>query len=262
MISSGKDLYLKRVGIWNVWGRNFLVFRKSWIVNLFWMVVEPTFVLFSIGYGVGAFISSIQGVAYVDFFFPALLCLTAMMVAFFETAYGSYSKLNFQKIYQAMILSPLEPKEIIFGEILWGGSKGFLSALGVTLVATVFGHTDNLLIIPALLVVFICAILFSSLGLLVVSFIKSHDQISVPTSGFIVPMSFICGTYFPLEQMPVALKYLVYLLPLTHAVGAVRGILLGGMPWWQIGLHILVLLLLTLLVVRAVQGRISKKLIH
>ncbi|MGE0631704.1 MAG: ABC transporter permease, partial [Pseudobdellovibrionaceae bacterium] len=71
-------------GVREVWHRNFLYFRYSWKVSVFWIILEPLFYLGAIGYGLGAFVSNIQGISYVDWFFPGLLCSTAMMVSFFE----------------------------------------------------------------------------------------------------------------------------------------------------------------------------------
>lgn len=252
----------RRHGIYQIWRRNFLQFQKSWLVNIFWIVLEPLFMLVAIGYGVGAFIPSIDNVSYADFFFPGLLCVSSMMVAFFVSTYDNFSKLTYQKTFATMILTPLDPEQVVIGELLWGASKGTLSAIGVSIVAFSFGHIDSWKIIPALIVIFISSFLFSALGMLVTSLVKNYEGIIYPTSGLIVPMSLFAGTYFPLEQLPMWGRYLSYILPLTHTTRIVRGLLLGGVPWWQMLIHLVVLALFAAVFTKLSIKRITEKLIR
>ena len=198
----------------------------------------------AIGYGVGSYISNIQGIAYIDFFFPALLCISSMMVAFFESTYGNFSKLTYQNTYATMILAPLDVNQIVYGEIFWAATKGTLSALGLALIAGLFGKMDTWMLVPAMVTVFVSSFMFAAFGLLVTTFVKNYDQIIYPTSGLIIPMSLLSGTYFPLIDLPFGFRYLAYLMPLRHSVLAVRGTILGVLPWWQILLHTMILVLM------------------
>lgn len=243
----------------NVWHRNFLLFKRSWTVSLFWILLEPIVVLGSIGYGVGTYINSMSGVSYVDFYFPALLASSSMMVAFFESTYSNFSKLTYQQTYVTMILSPLTPGEIIFGEVLWGATKGSLSALGILLVGIPLGLTDSFYVFPAFIVIFISSFLFSAMGMFVTSVVRNYDAIIYPTSGLIVPMSLLCGTYFPLDRLPVVIKYLSYLLPLTHTVLLTRSLMLKGFEWFQL-FHLLMLILMTIFIYRLAAKRIERRL--
>ena len=161
-----------------------------------------------------------------------------------------------------MILSPLEPSQIVVGEVLWGATKGTLSAVGVVLVAGLFGHLDSFMFFPALIIIFLSSLMFAAFGMAVTSFVKNYDQIIYPTSGLIVPMSLLSGTYFPLTNLPFGLDYLSYLMPLRHSVLAVRGCLLGNIPWWQILIHVLVILGVSAFLTRFSIQRIERQLIH
>jgi lipooligosaccharide transport system permease protein len=248
-------------GFKKVWSRNFLYFRKTWTVSLFWILLEPLMYLGAIGYGLGTFVSNIQGHSYVDFFFPGLLCSTGMMVTFFEGTYGSFTKLTHQHTYSTIMLTRIGPEEIAFGELLWSSSKGYMSVCGVALVAAMFGLIDTWRILPVLLVLLVTCWVFSGIAMFVTSVAKNYDSFIYATSGFIIPMSLLSGTYFPIDQLPAGLKYLTYLLPLTHAVQAVRGLLHQG---WSVAIavHILVLLLFGLafmnIAIYRIRGRLLK----
>ena len=109
-------------GFLRVWSRNFLYFRKTWTVSLFWVLLEPLMYLGAIGFGLGTFVANIGGHSYIDFFFPGLLCSTGMMVAFFEGTYGGFTKLTHQRIYATIMLTRIGPEEIALGELLWAGT--------------------------------------------------------------------------------------------------------------------------------------------
>ncbi len=252
----------KLVCVRNVWRRNFLLFRRFWLINLFWIVLEPLIVLIAIGYGLGSYISNIGGVSYAEFFFPALLCISSMMVAFFESTYGNFAKLTYQKTYSTMMLAPIDPEQIVWGEILWAATKGTFSAIGVAVVAGLFGHLNTWMILPAIIILFISSFMFSALGFLITSYVKNYDQIIYPTSGIIIPMSLLSGTYFPLTEMPFGLQHLSFLMPLRHTVSAVRGCLLGGIPWWQILIHIFILIVFSVGLTRWATIRIRRRLIQ
>ncbi len=230
------------------------------MVSLFWIVLEPVIYLGAIGFGLGAFVDNMEGLSYIEFFFPALLSTTAMMVAFFEGTYGNYTKLTHQKTYATIMLTRVGPEEIVAGELLWAASKGFFGVVGVTMVAMFFGLIDSYRIILALPILFLLSSLFSCIGMIFTSFARNYDSFIYSTSGLIVPMSLLSGTYFPLEQLPVGLRYVAYLFPLTHGVSAVREVLHNG-PTTVVAIHILVLLIATWIFMNIAFFRIRKKLL-
>ncbi|GIL17510.1 MAG: transport permease protein [Oligoflexia bacterium] len=244
-----------------IWARNFFLFKRAWLVSAFWIVLEPLFILGALGYGLGSYVTTINGRPYVDFFFPALLCNSSMFVAFFVSTYDNFSKLTYQRTYLTQILTPIEPNEIVLGEILWGATKGTMSAIGVSIIAMFFGLVDPVTILPAFLVIFISSAVFAALGMIVTTMVHNYEQIIYPSSGIIIPMSLFCGTFFPVESLPIGIKQAIYLLPLTHSVSAVRSLLLNGFEWTVL-LHSLILIILLVVLTRIAIRRLAGKLLN
>ncbi len=207
-----------------VWLRNFLFFRKTFLVSFFWTILEPLMYLAAIGFGLGRFVEQIEGLTFIDFYFPGLLGSTAMMISYFESTYPNYTKLTHQKTYAMMLLTPLDEKRILFGEILWAATKGFIAVCGVCFVSLFFGlfKLQILLTLPFL---FLVCLVFASFGMVVVSIAKNYDSFIFSTSGIIIPMSLLSGTYFSIQDMPIFFKGLSYLLPLTHGVNLTRDLI-------------------------------------
>ena len=247
--------------IYSIWKRNFLQFKRTWMISLLWIIIEPLFILTAIGYGLGSFVPTIAGVSYVDFFYPALICSTSMFVSYFVSTYDNFSKLTHQQLFATQILTRIEPQEIVIGEVIWAATKGTISAAGVSVVAALLGLVDSWRIFPALFVVFLSCLVFSCFGMLITTWVKNYDQIIYPSSGLIVPMSLFSGTYFPVDHMPYGLKYASYLFPLTHSVRMVRALLNEGFDWWML-LNTSYLLLLIYFLVRICSNRLAQKILN
>lgn len=247
-------------GYIKVWKRNFYYFKKTILVYLVWIVFEPLMYLGAIGYGLGSFVDVIDGKTFLEFFFPGLLVSTAMMVPFFEGTYANFTKLTHQKIYTSILLTPVSPEEIVYGEIMWCATKGFFGVCGVLMVSSLFGLINTWLVLPALLVLFLVSWLFSCLAMVVTSLARNYDSFVYATSGFIIPMSLIAGTYFPVSHMPKALQILAYCLPLTHGVSLVRALLSENFENIHY-LNLAYLLILSWLTMNLAIKRIRQKLI-
>lgn len=226
--------------MYNVWLRNFLFFRKTFMVSLFWTTLEPLMFLGAFGFGFGHYISSIEGMSFLQFYFAGLLCTTAMMVAYFESTYPNYTKMTHQKTYAAMLLTPVSTQQIFFGEMLWAATKGFLGVLGVFLISSLFGlFNANFFVVAPVL--FLLSLVFASFGMIMISIAKNYDSFVFSTSGVIVPLSMISGTYFSLEEIPYYLKTAAYFFPLAHAVKLVRTVLYKDLGLIDLG-HVSVLI--------------------
>jgi lipooligosaccharide transport system permease protein len=189
---------------------------------MLWIFIEPMLYIFAFGFGLGRFVAHIDGVNYAEFIAPGLMATSGMFVAFFEGTYGTYVKLSRQNTFSTIILTPVGSDEITLGEILWAASKAFLSVISVTAVLAVMGLVPIVRLAPAAAVLFVLCWVFAAMGVWLASIARSFEWFTYAQSGFVLPMSLFCGTYFPLSQMPTFLQKLALLLPLTHALQSVR----------------------------------------
>ena len=207
------------------------------------------------GYGFGHYISAVEGLSFLEFYYSGLLSTTCMMVSYFESTYPNYSKLTHQQTYSSMLLTPITTRDIFYGEVLWGATKGIIGAFGVFVVASLFG-LYTIQFIKVIPVLFLLGLVFSAFGMIMVSVAKNYDSFIFSTSGIIVPLSLISGTYFSLHEISPFFKNFAYLFPLAHAVSFVRNGMYGSLSVFDAG-HILCLVLYVLVLIY-----IGKKLFH
>ena len=247
-------------GVWKVWRRNFLYFRYTLFAAMGWIFIEPVLLLTAFGYGLGHFVSEIDGQSYASFIAPALMANTALFVAFFEGTYGTFTKLSKQNTLHTIIISPVEPDEVALAEIAWATSKAFISVIAVSIVTVALGLVDiqNIGIPLLFLLVFSWGI--AAFGVLLATISKTYDWFIYYQSGIITPMALFCGTYFPIDQLPVFFTWVVYALPLTHVLEAVRALLLGNFHPDLI-LNITYLLIFAIIFTNLAAAKMRKKLI-
>lgn len=210
-----------------VWYRDFIVWTRYWWTSLTGAIGEPVLYFLAIGYGLGSFIPSIEGMTYLQFLAPALIASAVMHSASFETTYSSYTRMEIQKTYHSIAVTPVNLPEVIAGEILWGATKSLLSG-GIMFLAVALlglaGSWEALWFLPVLVVE---AILFSALGMLMTSFAKDYDFFTYYITLILEPMFLFSGTFFPLSTLPAWVQKAAWLLPLTHPVAIARRLFVG-----------------------------------
>ncbi|HEY9692722.1 MAG TPA: ABC transporter permease [Oculatellaceae cyanobacterium] len=213
-------------GVYSVWRRHFKVYQNTWLVNFLPPMLEPLIYLTAFGLGltplVGAAIYADKNVSYIQFIAPGMIAIAVLSQSYFEGAYGSFIRLKFQKIWQALLTAPLTFTEVFLGDLLWCATRGLISGVITGVVAVSFGlySVSNLLLCLPLLI--LGSILFASLGVLTAGLVRSVDEMNVPFFVFVVPMYNICGTFFPREVLPPILRNIARVLPLSPLVDLLR----------------------------------------
>ncbi len=209
-------------GVAAMFSRNRDVFLKTWKVNFIPPILEPLLYLLAIGYGLGTLVGTVEDMPYVEFFAPAIITITMMMTAFFETTYSSYVRMYYQKTWDAVGATPLTLDDVLVGELLWAATRATMSATLMTLVVAAFGllsWPSALFIVP---LAFTVGLMFVGLGLIATAKVPAIDNFSYAFYLFITPQFLFSGTFFPLHQLPPFLEHAALILPLTNAVLLVR----------------------------------------
>ena len=119
--------------------RNLMSYRRMWpiIVSGFF---EPLFYLLSLGFGLGGYVGEVvidgAQIDYATFVAPGLLAASAMNGAFYD-ATNVFWKLKYQKLYDAILSTPLGPKDVATGESVWALFRGLLYAIAIVLSALI-----------------------------------------------------------------------------------------------------------------------------
>ena len=209
--------------------RNLLVYRRAWVV-LISGAMEPLFYLFAVGIGVGGLVGDLTGpggepITYAAFIAPALLAASAMNGTVFEM-YNIFFKLRYEKLYDAALATPVQPRDIVVGEVTWSLIRSGLYSVGFLAVVTALGLVESwwgLLVIPGALLIGFC---FASATIAATTFMRSWQDFDLLLL-FTIPMFLFSATFYPLDVYPPSFRWLTQLSPLYHGVEIVRALTLG-----------------------------------
>lgn len=126
-----------------VWYRDAKVWTKFYKASILGNMGEPLLYLLAMGWGLGRMVGTVDGVPYIQFLAPGLVCSTAMYAATFECTFGSFTRMTRQNTYDAILATPVSLEDVVAGEILWGATKGLLSGTAMLLVMSCSGRTDH-----------------------------------------------------------------------------------------------------------------------
>ena len=221
-------------GGFRVWQRNRDAFVRAWKLEIGGLAIEPFIMLIAVGFGLGSYVQQIDGRSYAEFLAPGVLASYAMFHATFDSTYGSYLRMETHHVYDAMLYTPLEPADIVMGEVMWGATRGAISAMAVLSVATIFGLVGSPMAILAIPFAYLIGLAFGSIAMVVTSTANTIGSINNFFTLFILPMFWASGVFFPLDRLPDIVQKLAWILPLTPAAAMVRGLVSGDLSWWML----------------------------
>jgi len=164
--------------------------------------------------------------------------------------------------FEQLIVTPLKPYQIIIGKLVPFSILGFAV---ITIVISVMRFWFDIEVRGSVVMLYLAALLFmlSTLGLgLFVSTVSRTQQQATMTSffGVMMPMIYLSGFAFPIENMPQWIQYITYIIPLRYFITIVRGIILKGIGIENLYNEYLALLIFGAVILLLSSLRFRKKL--
>lgn len=221
-----------------VWRRNATMYSRTWMWNILPNFFEPVLYLLAIGLGVGAYIGQMGGTSYAAFLAPGLVCVAAMNGASFEVTYNIYVRLTFEKAYDAMLTTPIEPDDVLAGEVLWAVTRASIYGGCFFIVLALWGLAPLPAALWVLPLIPLAGLLFAALGMAFSLQIAQIDLFSFYFTLFMTPLFLFSDVFFPLqERLSGRWLWVAELLPLLHPVRIARAAFRGQAPeiiWWDV----------------------------
>lgn len=205
-------------------------------------LVSPLIYIVGFGLGLGSTLDAAMkpaaGDNYLQFILPGMIALSSMTISFGGTTFSLCGERLYSKTFEETLLVPVHPMSLYLGKMLAGILRGIMTAASVILVAIVFTGKVWSFLNPLffLLLLLNCAV-FAGLGAIVGLNVKSLEGVGLYNNFVIVPMSFLGATFFDPTTLPVALKAIVYLLPLSYTSTGLRAaayLPISQFPWYSI----------------------------
>jgi ABC-2 type transport system permease protein len=130
--------------------------------------------------------------------------------------------------FERLLLAPISLEQLMLaktsGAIIFGIANAFFPVIIAVFLADLSGITWSL-VVPAIILI---GIVSTFLGLFIAVSVSEIFEAQTFSNFFRFPMIFLCGLFFPIQSLPVFLRPLSYILPVTYGVDILHGAVNGG----------------------------------
>lgn len=214
------------MGIITVLWEKWVEFRRDFYKITVAAMISPLMYLIIFGMGIQ---TTSHGEPYLHFLIPGVVAMSTMTGSFSAIAQNMSVQRLYEKALDQVMVSPTPLWQFILGQIIGGSLRGMYAG-GMILLLTLPIRADLIFNGLSVLILFLNGTVFSTIALVLSFLAKSYSDAPRFTSYIIMPMSFLCNTFFSTDQMPMGFRQVISLLPLSQASGMVRDISNGLSP--------------------------------
>lgn len=193
----------------------------GWSVILY-SVGQPVAYLFAMGVGLASLVDAnsgavFGGVSYLEFVAPALLVSAAVMTASGEFSYPVTDGFKWRRVFYGPHASPLTPQQIASGHIMASSVRFLLQSVVYFAVVAMFGASPGPWGWVSAIVATVAALSFGlPLMAYAASITQDKGQFALVQRFVVMPLFLFSGTFFPLDTLPVAVRWIGWISPVWH----------------------------------------------
>lgn len=205
--------------LWEKWREFIRDFSRITLAAM----VAPLMYLIVFGWGIR---TTMNGQPYLYFLIPGVVSLSTMNGSFNAIAQNLNVQRLYEKAFDQVIISPTPLWQFVAGQIIAGGLRGLYAGGIILLLVSPIntGLTFNLL---SIFILFLNGAVFASMGIVVSFIAKNHADVPRFSNYFIMPMSYLCNTFFSTDNIPHGVREFISALPLSQTSRMVRSIASG-----------------------------------
>jgi ABC-2 type transport system permease protein len=172
-----------------------------------------------------------RDVHYLRFLVPGMVGMSLL----FSSTFAGLSVLwdrEFGFLKEIMV-APVSRVSIVLGRIAGGITTAMLQSLAILLISALAGFRIEGLagLASGVLFMLLIATTFIGLGLVFASRMRDMQGFSIIMNFVIFPIFFLSGAVYPLKNLPLPIRILSYVDPLTYGIDGLRGSLIGVSVW-------------------------------
>lgn len=211
---------------------------------------QPLLFLLAFGFGFGPIFARAGGGDYIAYLAPGIIGMAIIFSAMFAGIEVIWDR-QFGFLKETLV-APVSRAYIAIGRTLGGATIALFQGMLVFVISLLVGFRPHswLMLVPAVVVMFLIAVLFTALGTAIATRMRDMQAFPIIMNFIMMPLFFLSGSLFPIQGLPKGLEIVVRLNPLTYGMDALRG-LFTGVAHFSLATDVTVLALFTLITLSA-----------
>ncbi len=239
-------------------------YGSTWRATIFVSFLAPLLYLLAMGFGLGTLIDDgvvgLEGTSYVAYLAPGLMAANAMMMGVNQGIFPVLSGTTWMRWYEGALATPVAPRDLVGGHLMFGGLRVFTSALAFGAVAAALGALEWSAVAMTSLAGSLTGLVFIPFALSYAIRLRSDFGLAPFFRLVAMPMFLFSGAFFPIAQLPTIAQVLAKALPLWHGVELARSASGVAPSAWPAFVHVAVLLAWGALALRVSQRFFDERL--
>jgi lipooligosaccharide transport system permease protein len=226
---------------WPVFESWWVQYRRVWVGSVFGRFLMPVLFLASMGLGLGSLVDrssgGVDGVSYLHYVVPGILAAQAMWTAMGESTYPVFGAIKWDYKYHAMLATPVSVRDVLIGHLGYVMVQCALASTVFLAVGTAFGSWVSWWALATLVPTTLTGLAFATACFAFVATQESESSFSILFRFVMTPLFLFSGVFFPVDQLPIWIRWIAWVMPLWHGVDADRQLALGSPDWTAVGGH-------------------------
>src|SRR4051812_17100760 len=188
---------------------------------------QPLLYLLALGFGLGPVFEKAGQGSYLQFAAPGVIGMSVLFASIFS-GIGLLWDRQFGFLKETLV-APVPRLHIMIGRTFGGATTAVVQGLLVLIICLIAGfrpaHISTLPLVALFMI--LISIVFAALGIAIGSMLQDMQGFQLIMNFLVMPIFFLSGALFPLNDLPSVLSVVTRLDPLTYGIDGLRSVLIG-----------------------------------
>jgi len=213
------------------WYGSFQLFRRE-VTRFSKILVDTTIspivsnLLYLVIFSVALAERKVNGVSYIQFLAPGLICMTLINSSFSNPSFALVIA-KFAGTIMDLLISPLTGIQIILAYVGAAMVRAIFTASLTLIVILFFTNIDIYNLPMTIITAVLTSFFFGTMGIIFGYIAKQFDSLTVISTFIMTPMSFLGGVFYPVSTLPIFWKNMTLFNPMFYFIDLFRYSVIG-----------------------------------
>jgi len=214
------------IGAWTLYKKEVLRFLNVWIQTIFSPLVSALLFLLVLSLAIGTNKSNVLGVPFINFLAPGLVAMQVIQQSFSHSA-SSFMIGKIQGNIVDILYAPLSAGEVTFAVTLAAVTRSVMIAFISICIFHLIIEIEIKNYFILILFTFLSSFILGALGIVAGLWAEKFDHMATVTNFIIIPLSFLSGTFYTIDKLPVYLQTISKANPFFYMIDGFRYSFIG-----------------------------------
>ena len=218
--------FINWIGAWTLYKKEVLRFLNVWMQTIFSPLVSALLFLLVLSLAIGTDKGSVLGVPFINFLAPGLVAMQIIQQSFSHSS-SSFMIGKIQGNIVDILYAPLSACEVTFAVTLAAVTRSVMIAfISICIFHLIIDfEIKNYFIL--ILYTFLSSFILGALGIVAGLWAEKFDHMATVTNFIIIPLSFLSGTFYTIDKLPVYLQAISKANPFFYMIDGFRYSFIG-----------------------------------